>query len=483
MRELDHRRAIAYGPLGLILLVLVLIAAASCAKAGPVSGPTSAPVTEPSAAQASTAPATSDRTLPSAMVPTSTTPIPTSPPAAPTEPPPTATPTVPSPASTEAPSPTPTAPPEAPHPEQVRLKLEPVAGGLDRPVFVTHAGDGGGRLFIVEKGGTIRVFEKGQPAAQPFLDIRDRVLSRGSEQGLLGMAFAPDFSRTGAFFVNYTDLSGDTVIARFRLTGDPNVADPASEFKLLGIDQPAANHNGGMLAFGPDGRLYIGTGDGGGANDRYGNGQNPQTLLGKMLRLDVTSDPAKPYSIPPDNPWVSADWNGQDVRDEIWALGLRNPWRYSFDRRTGDLWIADVGQNEYEEINRVAASSGGKLEGGLNFGWPIMEGTHCFPDSATCGREGLSVPLADYRHGADGCSITGGYVYRGAAIPGLAGAYLYGDYCSGRIWALIPGANGVWESRLLLESGLSISSFGEDEAGEIYVADLAGGAVYRLAAE
>jgi glucose/arabinose dehydrogenase len=356
-----------------------------------------------------------------------------------------------------------------------------VVDGLDRPVFVTHAGDGSGRLFVVEKGGAIRIIEEGRLLDRPFLDIRDRVGSRGSEQGLLGLAFAPDFGRTGAFFVNYTDPSGNTVISRFQVAGDANLADPATEFKVLGLDQPAANHNGGMLAFGPDGFLWIGTGDGGAANDRFGNGQNPQTLLGKMLRLDVNGDPAAPYRIPPDNPWLNADWKGQDVRDVIWALGLRNPWRYSFDRRTGDLWIADVGQNEYEEITRVPAGAGGAPEGGLNFGWPIMEGTHCFPDGAACVRDGLVIPVWDYRHGADGCSITGGYVYRGAAIPGLGGAYLYGDYCSGRIWALAQDSQGAWAGRLLLESGLSISSFGEDEAGEVYVADLAGGAVYRLA--
>jgi glucose/arabinose dehydrogenase/predicted small lipoprotein YifL len=470
-------------PIGLSLLVLVLIAVAGCAKAGPVSSPPSAPATEPSPARPAMAPATSDIAPRSTAAPARSPSISTSPQAAPTEPPSTATLVIPSPAPTEAPSPDPTAPLEVPRLEQVRLRLEPVAGGLDRPVFVTHAGDGSGRLFIVEKGGTIRVVQQGQLVPRPFLDIRDRVLSRGSEQGLLGLAFSPDYHRTGTFFVDYIDRSGNTVISRFRVTGDPNVADPTSESKVLGINQPAANHNGGDLVFGPDGRLWIGTGDGGGANDRYGNGQNPKTLLGKMLRLDVTSDPSKPYAIPPDNPWVNAQWNGQDIRAEIWAVGLRNPWRYSFDRGTGDLWIADVGQDKYEEIDRVPAGPGGKPQGGLNFGWPIMEGTHCFPDNAVCPRDGLTLPVFDYPHGANGCSITGGYVYRGKAIAGLDGAYLYGDYCSGRIWALTQSASGAWNSRLLLESGLAISSFGEDEAGEIYVADLAGGAVYRLAAQ
>ncbi len=361
-----------------------------------------------------------------------------------------------------------------------RLALQAAFEGLERPVFVTHAGDGSGRLFLVEKAGVIRVSEAGRLLATPYLDIRDRVRSSGSEQGLLGLAFAPDYASSGVFFVNYTDRGGDTVISRFRVTGDPNLADPASEVPVLRIDQPAANHNGGMLAFGPDGYLFIGTGDGGAANDRFRNGQNPQTLLGKMLRIDVMADAGVPYAVPSDNPWAQADWNGQPVRPEIWAFGLRNPWRYAFDRATGDLWIADVGQNAYEEINLVRTDGAGRLTGGLNFGWPIMEGTHCFPDSAACQREGLVLPVADYRHGPDGCSVTGGYVYRGSEIQALQGVYLYGDYCSGRIWGLAADSGGAWQSRLLLDTDLAISSFGEDEAGELYVVDLNGGAVYRL---
>jgi glucose/arabinose dehydrogenase len=471
MRKPDQSATVARRPLALALLVVLMVGLSACAPAGPASTSTAVPPAPSTPTPAATVPAPSN---PQAAA---------RPSAAPTRPPPAPSPTPSLPrltATRPSPSPSPGAIPTAPGIEDVRLKLTPIAAGLKQPVFVTHAGDGSGRLFIVEKAGVIRVLERGRLASGPFLDIRDRVLSRGSEQGLLGLAFAPDFGRSGAFFVNYTDLSGDTVISRFRAGANSAVADPAGESVLLRIKQPAANHNGGMLAFGPDGYLYVGTGDGGGANDRYGNGQNPAILLGKMLRLDVLSRPDQPYAIPAGNPWVNATWNGKDVRDEIWALGLRNPWRYAFDRATGDLWIADVGQDKYEEINRVPAGADGKLQGGLNFGWPIMEGTHCFPDTATCRPAGLTLPVAEYSHGVDGCSITGGTVYRGAAVPGLAGAYLYGDFCSGRIWALTQAANGAWQSRLLLESGLSISSFGEDEAGELYVADLAGGAVYRL---
>ncbi len=360
---------------------------------------------------------------------------------------------------------------------EVRVRVEPLIEGLVAPVWLTHAGDGSGRLFILEKAGTIRVVRDGQLVATPFLDIRDRVGSSASEQGLLGLAFAPDYSESGHFFVNYTDKRGDTVVSRFQVSGEPDAADSASEFKVLGIDQPAANHNGGGLLFGPDGHLWIGTGDGGAANDRFGNGQNPATLLGKMLRLDVTSDPSQPYLIPADNPWMGADWNGQDVADEVWALGLRNPWRYSFDRATGDLWIADVGQNTYEEVHRVAAGSAG----GLNFGWPIMEGLHCFA-TQNCDQVGLELPVAEYRHGADGCSITGGYVYRGAAFPALTGAYLFSDFCSGKIWGLQQSGD-AWERVELADTNLAVSSFGEDEAGELYVTDLGGGGVYRIVIE
>ena len=359
-------------------------------------------------------------------------------------------------------------------PATLTLTLTPVVEDLSQPLFATHAGDGSNRLFIVEKTGAIRIVQDTALLAAPFLDLSGSV-SSGSEQGLLGLAFPPNFAESGHFFVNYTDRQGDTQVARFQVSaGDPNRADPASAFTVLTLDQPAGNHNGGMLAFGPDGMLYIGTGDGGAANDRFGNGQNPATLLGKMLRLDVTSAPDQPYVVPPDNPWVNVDWNGQDVRDEIWAVGLRNPWRYAFDRATGELWIADVGQNQWEEINVTAAGS----PGGLNFGWPIMEGTHCF-QTTVCDPTGLVLPVHEYQH-AGHCSVTGGYVYRGQAQPTWNGVYFYGDYCSGTIWALAPDGSGGWANAELARPGITLSSFGEDEAGELYVTDLGSGTVYRL---
>ena len=362
----------------------------------------------------------------------------------------------------------------APDLSTLSLTLEPVIQGLDQPLLLTHAGDDSGRLFVVEKSGRIRIWQDGQLLADPFLDISNQV-SDSSEQGLLGLAFPPDYAASGHFFVDYTDVAGDTHVARFTVAAaDANRADPASETLVLKLDQPAPNHNGGNLAFGPDGMLWIGTGDGGAANDLFGNGQNPATLLGKLLRLDVTRAPDQPYTLPADNPWVAATWNGQDVRDEIWAVGLRNPWRYSFDRATGDLWIGDVGQNRLEEVNVTPAGSAG----GLNFGWPIMEGKSCF-QVAQCDQTSLTLPIVDYAHGPH-CSITGGYVYRGTQIPAWDGIYFYADYCSGVIWALAPDGAGGWRNAEVASSGLTISSFGQDAAGELYLTDLAGGVVYRL---
>jgi glucose/arabinose dehydrogenase len=346
-----------------------------------------------------------------------------------------------------------------------------VAGGLEIPVGISHAGDGSGRLFILEKVGRVRVVQGGALLPGPFLDIADRVGSSQSEQGLLGLAFHPGYAGNGHFYINYTDLQGRTVVSRFSVSGDPARAEPGSEVVLLTLDQPAGNHNGGHLAFGPDGYLYIGTGDGGASGDKFGNGQNGQTLLGAMLRLDV--DGGQPYGVPADNPFVV----DPTVRDEIWALGLRNPWRYSFDRQTGDLYIADVGQNTYEEINVEPADSAG----GLNYGWPIMEASHCFPRDRACERAGLALPVVEYDH-SQGCSVTGGYVYRGQEFPLLAGIYLFGDYCSGRIWGLAPDRAGGWQVAEMAKIEAQISSFGEDEAGELYLVDMGHGALLRIMA-
>jgi glucose/arabinose dehydrogenase len=333
-----------------------------------------------------------------------------------------------------------------------------VATGLNRPTGLEHAGDSSGRLFVIEQVGLLRIIKDGSLLSEPFLDIQQRVGSSGNEQGLLGLTFHPRYVENGYFYVNYTDTQGDTVIARFRVSANPDLADPATEQQLLKISQPYANHNGGVTAFGPDGYLYLGLGDGGSGGDPLGAGQNLDTLLGKILRLDV--DTAEPYAIPADNPF--SEGNG---RPEIWAYGLRNPWRFSFDRLTGDLYIADVGQNSFEEINFQPASS----TGGENYGWNIMEGFSCFR-SSECDRTGLTLPILDYPTRVDGnCSVTGGYVYRGDLLEEWQGVYLYGDYCSGRVWGLLQGEEGEWQNALLFETGQSISSFGQDEQGELYL--------------
>jgi glucose/arabinose dehydrogenase len=344
--------------------------------------------------------------------------------------------------------------------------LELVVDGLAAPIGFAVANDGTNRLFILEQEGRVQAVADGQRLGTPFLDIVDRVGSSSPEQGLLGLAFHPNYPENGYFYVNYTDRSGNTVVARYQVTEDANLADPASEVVLLAVEQPAGNHNGGHLVFGPDGYLYIGLGDGGGAGDTYGNAQNLGTLLGAILRIDV--DGGEPYAIPPDNPFVGRS----EARPEIWAYGLRNPWRFSFDWENGDLWIADVGQNQYEEVNVLPANLGGQ-----NYGWPMMEGLRCF-EAETCDQEGLVLPVAEYDHGL-GCSVTGGYVYRGAAFPNLQGVYFFGDYCSGHVWGMVNHGAG-WQTELLVEeSGLSISSFGQDEAGELYLVDQGGG-LYRI---
>ena len=336
---------------------------------------------------------------------------------------------------------------------------EKVVSGLERPVDIQHAGDE--RLFIIEKVGRVRIVQGGGLIDFPYLDISDRAGSRGNEQGLLGLAFHPNYAENGLFFVNYTDKGGDTVIARYRVTADPNIGDPdpSSEMVLLRVSQPFGNHNGGGLDFGPDGYLYIALGDGGSAGDPLGNGQKLDTFLGKILRLDV--DSAEPYSIPTDNPFGN----------EIWAYGLRNPWRISFDSATGDLYIGDVGQGQWEEIDFIPAGA----PGGVNFGWKYFEGTHGYngapPQDAQFGP-----PVAEYDHG-QGCSVTGGYVYRGS-MPEWSGIYLYGDYCTGTVWGLIRSDEG-WQDQVLFGAVGNITSFGQDQSGEVYIAT-DGGQILRL---
>lgn len=325
-------------------------------------------------------------------------------------------------------------------------------------------------MFVLEQPGRIRIVENGKLLAAPFLDISDRVESGGNEQGLLGLAFHPSFAQSGAFFVNYTDRQHHDVIARFRVSADPNRADAASEVVLVSVDDPFPNHNGGVLAFGPDGFLYAGFGDGGGADDILGSGQNTNTLLGKILRLDV--DHGDPYAVPASNPFARSGGRG-----EIWAYGLRNPWRLSFDRATGDLYIGDVGQDTWEEVDFLAAGSAG----GTNFGWNYREGSHHFAGDPPATLH-LTYPVAEYSHAEGGCSVTGGYVYRGQ-LPDWQGIYLYGDYCSGKIWGLLrvlPGNSAEsWKSQLLFNTFASITTFGQDFAGEVYFADR-GGAIFRL---
>jgi glucose/arabinose dehydrogenase len=354
------------------------------------------------------------------------------------------------------------------NPAAVRLTLEPITTAAREPTGVFSAYDGSGRLFILERGGRILVLRDGQLLSQPFLDISPLVLSGFSEQGLLGIAFHPRYRENGYFYVNYTARNGDDTVARYSVSSNADVADPGTGAVMLAIPDPAPNHNGGNLVFGPDGYLYIGFGDGGGGGDQFGNGQNMEALLGKMLRVDV--DAAFPYGIPPDNPFVGSP----RARPEIWAYGLRNPWRYAFDPATGNLFIADVGQNRYEEIHLQPAGVGGQ-----NYGWPIMEGLHCFPETRACNRSGLELPIAEYDH-ALGCSITGGYVYRGSAYPDAQGGYIYGDFCSGRIWVLYLADGGAWRQMQLMQMQLGISSFGEDETGELYVASLEPSGIFRL---
>ena len=351
-----------------------------------------------------------------------------------------------------------------------QIQLLPIVSGLDRPVAITHAGDDSGRLFITLQAGTILIVDEQGVLDTPFLDIGPLVTS-GGERGLLSVAFHPDYAANGRLYVNYTDLEGATVVAGYQVSTDPNVVEAASATILITIPQPFSNHNGGQLQFGPDGYLYIGMGDGGSGGDPENHAQNLGSLLGKMLRIDVDTGP--PYGIPPDNPFIGHP----NARPEIWALGLRNPWRFSFDRLTGDLWIADVGQNRFEEVNFQTAES----TGGENYGWRLMEGDRCFNPAADCDDGSLTLPVLQYDH-SQGCSISGGYRYRGEREPDLAGFYFYGDFCTGRIWGASRQADGNWSTAEALETALQITAFGEDQAGEIYVVDYRAdaGAIYRI---
>ena len=357
-----------------------------------------------------------------------------------------------------------------------RISLVVVAGGFAQPVHVTHAGDGSGRIFVVEQGGRIRILDNGVVRPVPFLDLASLNPPRlvaGGEQGLLSVAFPPGLPPKRHFYVNYTRTpDGATVVARYGVSaGDANVADPASEEVILTIPQPFANHNGGQLAFGPDGYLYIGMGDGGSGGDPFQVAQNPDNVLGKLLRIDVESGEV-PYGIPPTNPFLGRT----GYRPEIWALGLRNPWRFSFDRGTGDLYIGDVGQDTFEEIDFQPAGD----PGGRNYGWNIMEGDSCYPPGTVgCNRTGLALPVFVYDHSL-GCSVTGGHVYRGSAIPSLQGVYLFGDLCSTRIWGIRKNG-AAWDNALLADNtGLTITSFGEDESGNVYVVNYANGDLLKI---
>ncbi len=386
--------------------------------------------------------------------------------------------------------------PTAPH----ELSLEPIAVNLNYPVHVAHSGDGSGRLFIVEQDGLIRIIANSTVVDEPFLDITQQVRS-GGEQGLLSVAFPPGYGISRHhFYVYYTNNNGDNQVSRFYLTQNPDRADPTSEELIIYFDHPQhSNHNGGQLAFGPDGYLYIGTGDGGGSYDPFGNAQDTGSLLGKLLRIDVEMDaeppftadyriflpqsfqgeptqPAPTYRVPGDNPFVGRS----GYREEIWAIGLRNPWRFSFDRSIGDLYIGDVGQGQREEVDFQPASS----NGGENYGWDFYEGSVCLQTNH-CGQAGLTMPVSEYPH--DGhCSISGGFVYRGSQSPSLSDTYYYADYCSGTIWGMQMTGQG-WDAEILANAGFGVSSFGEDEAGELYVvvrsdADLnpGSGAIYHM---
>jgi glucose/arabinose dehydrogenase len=347
-------------------------------------------------------------------------------------------------------------------------------GGFDSPLDVTNAGDGSGRLFVVEQAGRIRLVKGGRLVERPFLDITGRIAS-GGERGLLGLAFHPDYPTDPRFFVNYTDRDGNTVVSQFTVSGaDPDLGDPNIEVVLMHIAQPFANHNGGAVVFGPDGMLYIATGDGGSEGDPKGNGQRLDTYLGKILRIDVDVAPgaSTAYEVPADNPFTTT----AGAKPEIWLYGLRNPWRIRFDHETGDLWIGDVGQNAWEEID--VARAGQK---GLDYGWNIMEATHCFNPSSSCDQTGLTLPVAEYDHSL-GCAVIGGVVVREPSQGHLNGGYLFGDACSDNLWLMDPAGDQLRQAVLVAKMGRTLSSIGEGEDGSVYATSLGRGELLRISA-
>ena len=447
-------RLTARGPVSAIrLIAIVVLVAAACSNQQPTSSSTHSGLTSiglPAAASATTSPQSSvgiETPSPSQKKATPT-PLPT------------------------LARPTPTKAPATLSTSQVSLTR--LVAGLSNPIAVSSAGDG--RLFVVEQTGKIVIVQSGAITGT-FLDVTSLISCCG-ERGLLGLAFHPQYAANGRFFVRYTDTAGNVGISEFHVSSDPNVADPSSGKLLLTIPHPSfANHNGGVIAFGPDGYLYIGTGDGGSGGDPNNHGQSLSTLLGKLLRIDVdhTSGSAS-YAIPAGNPFA-----GQAGLDgEIFAYGLRNPYSFSFDRQTGDLWIGDVGQDLWEEVDRATAASGGGR--GANFGWSVMEATHCYKPATGCSTAGKVLPIAEYGHGANdsiGCAIIGGFVYRGTANPALAGRYFFGDNCSGTIWDIAAAGPASQAPHALLSSGLNITGWGQGADGELYVVASNGG-LYHL---